>query len=195
MNRGLLGLVAVAALTASCSSPRPVIEDFGPIAAWELTDQRGQPFGTAQVAGRPYVVSFFFTSCQTICPKIMDAMGDLQARLAAAADRVQYISITVDPDNDTPSALKAWGDKRGVAWDRWAFLTGDHSGVLEVVSGAFMTHMGRPFTTSTGLIEIGHGARLMLIDARGHFRGNFETSPEGIAGLAKALEALLTTAP
>ena len=79
-GRGLLPSAAMwAALVALLSlipiwllRPRPVAIEIGwDIPPFELVDQAGQPFGSGDLAGRPYVINFFFTNCPTICPPLM----------------------------------------------------------------------------------------------------------------------------
>ena len=178
-NHGLAGLLVGALLLCAptaCRAPSPgeaprVIRD---VPAFSLTDQGGQPFGSDQLAGEAYVVSFFFTSCPTICPRIQGAMLELQAALKKQGHRCRLVSITVDPSNDTPEKLATHAREFGADLERWTFLTGDPKEVRASVTKAFVTHMGDMEETAPGLMDIGHGGHLILVDAQGRMRGTYE---------------------
>jgi protein SCO1 len=73
--------------------------------------------------GRPVVVNFIFTSCGSICPLMSQMLGQLQRRLAAEGDRVHLISISTDPEADTPARLREYARKFG-AQEGWNHYTG-----------------------------------------------------------------------
>jgi len=110
--------------------------------SFELVNQDGQAFGSQDLKGKPYVASFFFTSCVTICPKILGAMSSLQTRFAHEKLDIQLVSLTVDPDTDTPEKLKAAGQKMGADFTKWTFLTGTKDQLKEVIVGGFKTFVG-----------------------------------------------------
>ncbi len=160
---------------------------MGSVPTWQLTDQDNKPFGTEQLAGRAYVTSFFFTSCPSICPKIMGAMAKVQARTDAD---LKLISITVDPQTDTPAQLKSSEAKYGVDPARWRLLTGTDAAIREVVVGGFKTFVGDRKQLSDDVFDIAHGARLVLVDGDGGVRGHFATDAAGLDALVRAYEAL-----
>ena len=71
----------------------------------------------------PVMLNFVFTTCGTICPVMVKVFADVPARLGAATKNLRMISISIDPDNDTPARLKAYS-KEFEAGERWKFLTG-----------------------------------------------------------------------
>jgi protein SCO1 len=73
--------------------------------------------------GRSVVLSFVFTSCTSICPVTSAALGQLQRRLGDASSKVQLVSISIDPDEDTPARLAAYAKRLG-AGPGWRFYTG-----------------------------------------------------------------------
>jgi protein SCO1/2 len=150
------------------------------IPAYSLTDQDGQPFGSEQLKGKVHVVSFFFTSCSTICPKVMNAMSKLQEKFATNNIPVELVTITVDPDNDTPEKLKQHGEKLGADFSRWHFLTGTWEAVNDLIVKGYKTHMGKAEQDDAGMMDIGHGAHLVLIDEAAGVRGIYDTSDSGI---------------
>lgn len=88
--------------------------------------------------GRPLVLSFIFTSCQTVCPMTSQTLMQLQKKLGADADRVHILSISIDPEFDTPSRLKAYAAKyhAGAGWDHYTG-TEDDSRKIQVAMGAY----------------------------------------------------------
>lgn len=97
----------------------------------ELMDQYGKPvrFYSELVQGKTVAISFFFTSCTTICPPLTATMTQVQELLKKRGrDDVEIISISVDPVTDTPTRLRAWS-KNYNAQRGWTFLTGKKSTV------------------------------------------------------------------
>jgi len=71
----------------------------------------------------PVMVNFIFTTCSTICPVTTKVLSDMPTRLGGEGKRLRMISISIDPENDTPLQLKAYA-RSFQAGDRWKFLTG-----------------------------------------------------------------------
>ena len=127
--------------------PPPVL---GRLPSFELIDQRGQRFGSAELAGDVYIANFIFTRCTSICPLLTRAMARLQDGYdERGIEDIKLVSFSVDPEYDTPSVLKEYSDKFGGGSD-WQFLTGDAERITSVLrafnalTGSKMNH--RPFT-------------------------------------------------
>src|ERR1700722_15187532 len=108
------------------SDPGPQRETRQNIPDIELVDQDGKTIHLYSdlVKGRVAALSFIFTTCTTICPLIGANIGRLQTELArAAGENFSLISVSVDPANDTPQRMKAWGAQFG-AKPGWSLLTG-----------------------------------------------------------------------
>jgi protein SCO1/2 len=73
--------------------------------------------------GRPVVLNFIFTSCGSICPVMSSAFGRFQRRLGADADKVHLMSISIDPEQDTPERLREYARKFH-AGPQWQHYTG-----------------------------------------------------------------------
>ena len=97
----------------------------------------------------PIALNFIFTTCTTICPVMTATFAQMQRQLGDAADKVQLVSISIDPEYDRPDVLKAYAEKFH-AGDNWAFLTGDSKDIINVLQsfdsfgGSKMNH--RPVT-------------------------------------------------
>jgi protein SCO1 len=164
-------------LTRRVPDPPPVISK---LPEFSLTDQSGKTFGTKELEGRVWVASFFFTSCVTVCPRLMAATKTLQERYAQNEVPVHLVSITVDPDTDTPEKLAAYAQKIGADPSRWTFLTGDLAKIHALIREGFLTHVGDKEVSEAGVMDIGHGGKLMLVDGAGGVRGAYESSELGL---------------
>jgi cytochrome oxidase Cu insertion factor (SCO1/SenC/PrrC family) len=153
------------------------------IAPFTLTDQTGQPFDTSSLRGKVWVASFFFVSCPSICVRLNQALANLQ--LTEPASEVHFVSITCDPENDTPEMLDRYARHFKADPRRWTFLTGDLAEIQKIGVERFQV----------GVEKGTHSDRVFAIDRAGYIRGNFRvTEPEQLDKL-KALLAKLEAEP
>ena len=94
----------------------------------EVIDQNGKKmrFYSDVLKGRVVLISFIFTNCEYACP--MQAQKLKQARammVPAIKDEVWFVTLSVDPERDTPEAMKKFAERQGVDESRWIFLTGE----------------------------------------------------------------------
>ncbi len=105
-----------------------------PAPDFSLVDQNGRELSLADLRGRTLVVDFVYTQCAGPCPILTGLHAELQRSLdPALAERVHFVSISLDPEHDTPEALAKYGAARGSDLERWSFLTGPKAEVEEVV--------------------------------------------------------------
>lgn len=176
---GIVLLTLIRPLLRFDPAPPPVL---GELPAYSLVDPGGAEFGSEQLAGRVYVANFFFTSCASICPPMMRAVKTLQDRLRAEGiDGVRIVSVTVDPETDTPGRLAEYGAALGVDPARWTLLTGERDEIRVLAVEGFKTAMGeREEVAEGGLFDIAHAGKLVLIDRRGRIRGYFDYDALGL---------------
>jgi protein SCO1/2 len=93
-------------------------------------NQDAQPFGSEQLAGKIWIADFIFTSCPGPCPIISTRMSELQKPLAKSD--VHFVSVSVDPEKDTPEVLRAYADKLRKQPLRWDFLTGQRAAIYSL---------------------------------------------------------------
>ncbi|MGK3991616.1 SCO family protein [Sorangium sp. So ce136] len=100
----------------------------------ELVDQHGRAhrFYDGLLRGRKVLINFAFTSCKGACPAMTENLARVQALLRARGERVTLLTITVDPENDTPAALQRYAAKFK-AGEGWYFLTGTPENVAAVL--------------------------------------------------------------
>lgn len=98
-----------------------------------LTDMSGArvPLASALAYDGPVFLQFIFTTCPTICPVMSSTLSSAQAKLGTDAERVRMISISVDPEQDTPERLREYA-RKFKAGPQWMFLTGDLEKIVAV---------------------------------------------------------------
>jgi protein SCO1/2 len=107
-----------------------------PAPSFELVDQDAKPFSSASLLGRAVLVDFIFTSCSGPCPIQTGLHAALQRRLAPELrERVALVSISVDPERDTPERLRDYARTRGADLSNWSFLTGSGPELAELLRG------------------------------------------------------------
>lgn len=166
--------VPIAFVVAPGPEPLPALY---PMPAFELIDQDGRPWSSRELAGRVAIVNFIFTSCPTVCPGLTAKMAALQTRLRDR-DGIHLLSISVDPRNDTPEALRAYGARFGQDPNRWTFLTGDLGAIEAAVREGFKIHMDGAANPEATAFDIVHGEHFVLVDRRGTIRGYYRPSQE-----------------
>ena len=117
---------------------------LGGLPAFTLTDQRGQPFGSRELAGKIWVADFIFTSCQGVCPLLSRTHGrGRQAARAHLGPDFHLVSISVDPERDTPARLAEYGARYGANPIAWSFLTGPEQAIQATVVEGFKVGAGK----------------------------------------------------
>jgi protein SCO1/2 len=167
------------------------LQSLFPVPSFELTDQDGQPFGSAQLRGRVWVASFLFTSCSQACPTLAAQLANLRTRMARHGDRFHVVSVTVDPETDTPERLREFADRFG-GTSQWTLLTGAPEDVRATTERAFFQPEARrtEIDVAPGY-DILHGTGVLLVDRDGRCRGLYTSDGEGMERLARDIERLL----
>ena len=139
MNRRTAGFLVAALLAspglglaheAGHDERLPVI---GPAPGFTLTSQDGATVSLGDFRGKAVAVTFIFASCTDTCPLLTDKMARVQDELGADfGPKVAFVSITVDPEHDTPDVLKGYAEAFDADLAGWSFLTGEPAAVLEV---------------------------------------------------------------
>jgi protein SCO1/2 len=162
--------------TLVCRREVADLRDWGVIPAFQLVDERGQPFTEAALRGHPTIVSFLFTRCDTSCPIDTRKMRTLQELTDDKGDQIKLLSLTVDPAYDTPERLAAYAVKYDADPARWRFVTGDPMREKALVEGPFMNSTTDEGPRPSGAPNIKHGGWFMLVDAELHLRGSYSTN-------------------
>jgi protein SCO1/2 len=176
-------------LFAASGCTEDPLPNLGTIPEMSLVDQNRQSFDRSDLMGRISIVDFVFTRCPAICPLLSEKMSQLQDRFEGAGPDVQLLSISVDPEHDTPDVLRAYAERYGADPARWRFLTGDADEVNSVVVRGFRQAMGEPVETEAG-VDVMHSSHFVLVDREGEIRGFFANDSEGTEDLLGAVERL-----
>lgn len=189
----LFGIAALHIVREVALARRTIPEPLVIVDDWELIDQNGQRFSKKDLKGRIVVADFFFTSCPTICPTLTNAMKEVYKRFQNDTERVHFISISVDPETDTPDVLKEFMKNHDVNRPNWHALTGTKEEIYRVVSEKMRVHVGEKekIDGASDRYDIPHLAQLALFDQDGNLRGLFKTENTELAALVRAGNFLL----
>ncbi len=164
---------------------------YGSVPAFQLTNQHGQSFGSAQLGGRIWIADFVFTSCAGPCPIISSRMSEMQKPLRDKD--VHLVSFTVDPDRDTPEVLQGYAEKLHAQPNRWDFLTGPRAALYDI------SRTGFKLGVSDGSDEAGvpvHSTRMVLVDRKGTIRGYYDAlAPDAVTKVLADASHLLREQP
>jgi protein SCO1/2 len=164
-------LAAVLALALSLAAPQVLaaekdnsLPEIGPAPAFSLMSQDGEPVSLTDLRGKVVAVNFIYTQCPDICPLLTQKMVQVQDELGADfGTKIQFVSITLDPEHDTEEVLKDYAQFWGAKADGWSFLTGAPDAVREVVRryGVFF---------SKNADRVDHSQLTSIIDGKGTTR-------------------------
>jgi protein SCO1/2 len=192
---GMTALYAVKELSdRRRGAPPPLVQ----VGSWSMRDHAGNSFGSEQLKGKVYIASFFFTRCPSICPKLTESIVDVSKRFKGLEDKVHFVGVSIDPENDTPDVLAAYMKKYGIEGSNWSYLTGSLKNTYDVVVKQMKLHVGdrEPLkgqgeNAKPDAYEINHVAELVLFDQNGDLRGKFGTDSVHLAALERAAKLLI----
>jgi len=136
-----------------------------PAPDFTLTSQDGVAVSLRDFRGKAVAVTFIFASCTDSCPLLTDTMARVQDKLDSAfGSKVAFVSITVDPERDTPQVLRQYADNFSANLRGWAFLTGDPASIRDVARKYGV------FARRTSVGDIDHTFLTSLVDPKGILR-------------------------
>jgi protein SCO1/2 len=138
----------------------------------ELFNQVGDRVSlNKDLQGKMLIVEVFFTQCGTICPRLTSNMGILQKAFRKNDTAVHLISISIDPENDTVQALRAYADRFAANPDHWWFLTGNRAAIADYLRNELKL-MVKP--SDGGVEELDHTQTIVLLDKERYIRGYYD---------------------
>jgi len=140
------------------------------IAPFAFTNQNGKKITQQDYEGKIYVADFFFTTCQSICPKMTKNMAWLQEQIKNMPN-VMLLSHSVTPDIDTVPVLKAYADEQGAIDGKWNLVTGVKKDIYYI---ARKSYLAVKTTTSSELYDMVHTENFILVDKKGRIRGFYD---------------------
>ena len=156
-----------------------------PIQDFSLRDQSGKNFSFRGLRGKLVVLTFVYTTCPDLCPLLTSSLLRVQKGLRAnERNSVFLLSITTDPEIDSPEVLKSYAERYGIDFSNWSFLTGEEK-ELSTVWKAFGVKVRRK---ARGLVD--HTTLTVLVDKKGAMRFAYHGTspdPEVVLGDLRAL--------
>ncbi len=190
----LLAMAFVLMQLQSAPGAKGGLPIYGVVADFALTNQSGKAVGLADLKGKVWIADIIFTRCAGPCPTMTRNMKVLQDRLAAP-ENVKLVTLTTDPEFDTPAVLARYAERFGAQPDRWLFLTGAKRQIaaLAVDSLKFTSLEKSPAERADPKDLFIHSTIFILVDKQARVRGIFETTGEGV-NPAEALDEIVAAA-
>ena len=184
-NRTRVFLVAIALILATSGCAREAAGDYPAsntnncLPDVSLIDQHGQAISLASLKGKPVLIDFIYTSCASTCPVLTSKIAAVARELGPALGaNVTIVSITLDPEHDTPAQLASYAKSQGANSNSWRFLTGKPADIDQVLA-AFKLRRMREADGS-----IMHSVSAFLLGPDGHQIRQYnalDVSPKAVA--------------
>jgi protein SCO1 len=178
-----------AATTAAAPAATPLPTDSLYHLQAHLVDQNGRPFDWGAQRGQPLLVSMFYTSCQFVCPMLVEAIKSTQAQLAPAErERLQVLLVTLDPLHDSVSVLKQTAEQRQLDDKHWLLARTDAHSVRKIAAllGVQYRDLGNG--------DFNHSTVVLLLDAEGRIQGRTSQLGNADPAFVKRVKASLQIA-
>jgi len=178
-------LMAAALVLSRVKTPRrasPTLPDIGRIADFTLTNQAGQTVTLADLRGKVWVADIIFSRCAGPCPRMTRQMASLQAALPPTST-ARLVTLTTDPEFDTPEVLAKYATRFNSNPERWQFLTGTKKEIAAVASDNLKLGAveKKPEERTDADDLFIHTTIFVVVDKQARLRGSFETDGEGVS--------------
>ena len=163
-------VLAILMLVPTRDAPQQMFDQqplpkIGQAPEFSLTSQDGGKVSLADFRGKVVAVTFIYTLCTTTCPALTPLMSFIQDQLGPDfGSKIVFVSITVDPERDTPQVLKEYAHAFGANLAGWTFLTGPPDAIRDV------THRYGVFASKTANSDVEHTFLTSIVDPRGVLR-------------------------
>ena len=143
------------------------------VRSFTFINQEGNTVTNADVKGKVYVAAYFFATCKGICPKMNENLNKVYEAYKGRKD-FMILSHTVDPEKDTPAALKAYSDRFEADPSQWMFLTGDKGELYKMARYSYLINAQDTINNNLPIAEdFIHDEHFVLVDREGYLRGKF----------------------
>jgi cytochrome oxidase Cu insertion factor (SCO1/SenC/PrrC family) len=194
----LIVSVVTAGLCLACQPAQPPMDVYGTTPTFQLTDQSGAAFASQALAGHVTLLDFVYTHCTDACPVLSATFQEAQRKLAddkLLGSKVLLVSLSVDPQHDTPPVMAEYGQQFKADVNSWKMLTGDWDQVYDVVTGfKVATRPPRPPADAPAPdgTELTHTTAVVLIDpqlqVRAYLDGTDMSADELIAAARRLIK-------
>jgi protein SCO1/2 len=179
---GMIGLAIILMAFGNSRSQNTSLPDvLGQVADFTLTNQDGSVTTLADFTNRVWVADIIFTRCASSCPIMSRQMKSLQDNWPAGS-RAKLVTLTCDPDYDTPSIMKKYGERYGADFQRWKFLTGTPKALSDLATGSLKlgaTPVSPQDRTDPTDFFI-HSTIFVIVDQQARLRGVFQTEGQDV---------------
>lgn len=142
------------------------IDDF------KLVNQNGDSVTLKTYENKILLVSFFFASCETVCPQMNNYIAQHVYKEFGKDTSIVFLSFSVDPEHDSPTVLYNYAKSLN-AGNNWQFLTGSKSKIYSLAANSFKIP-----GAEDGHQGLFHSSKIVLVDKQKHVRGVFETGDQ-----------------
>ena len=159
----------------------PQLRVIGPVADFTLTNQDGRISTLADFTNRVWLADIIFTRCAGPCPRLTQQMRQVQDSLPKDSG-AKLVTLTTDPEFDTPAVLKKYGERFGADFNRWTFLTGTKSEIAGVAANSLKLSAQpvKPEEQKNSADLFIHTTIFVIVDKHAQLRGFFETGGDGV---------------
>lgn len=142
------------------------------IGAFQLMNQDGKRISDQHMAGRICVANFFFTTCGSICPKMMGNLKKLQKDFTAS--EVLILSHSVLPEVDSVARLKKYEERMGIDGRNWWLLTGNRDSIYRLARQSYFADEETGYNKDSQAFL--HTENCVLVDKKGRIRGVYNAT-------------------
>jgi protein SCO1 len=171
-----LSISLVAPLACRRSDAASGLPRLGTVGEFWLTNQNGRSFSEQDLNAKVWVAAFMFTRCPSICPEMTRRMRHLQEQAQKRDIPLNFVSFSVDPENDTPEVLWRFAAQYGADTKTWTFLTGDNAVIRKAAEDGFKIGVEGTLRPGAEHLGITHGTHLVLLDQNRTIRGYYQSS-------------------
>ncbi len=175
---GLMYLLSLVEYSRARQKALPVIDQ---VADFTLTNQDGNVTTLADLSNQIWIADIIFTRCAGSCPIMSTQMKSLQDALPSNS-RAKLVTLTTDPDYDTPSILKRYGERYGADFQRWTFLTGAKGELAGLAAGSLKLGSTpvSPQDRTNSVDLFVHSTIFVVVDKQARLRGSFQTEGQDV---------------
>jgi protein SCO1/2 len=174
---GLVGLSVLSAIAFKVFQPVQVVPRIRLAPGFSLTDQNGERLTNEDLRGKFVVYNFIYTRCPEPCGDLNQTMQEIQARIdePQLGDlEIQFITISFDPEHDTPEKMQEYADTLGADEAQWKFVTTTDNALLKaIIGGGFEAYYDQ---NDDGTFQF--DPKFVLVDGWGIVRGEYRYQTE-----------------
>ncbi len=162
------------------SSQADALPPLGNVPAFALIDQDGNPIDRDRLLGKIWIADFVFTRCSGPCLRMTRRMRRLQQEFAGLSADIRFLSVSVDPEYDTPQVLRQYATRHDADTETWRFATTQRTDLHRLVIEGFKLPLEDAGNSEHRIL---HSDRFVLVDQQGRIRGYYhgmtQRAPDG----------------